>query len=534
MTKPTRYQILCVIPLMLLPAGVLAQLLDPAAFNKPPTDTWPTFNGEYSGRRYSTLAKITTANVKNLALAWTHRYDLGALSGSQQAWEGRRIKATPLLVRGVLYFSITDHIWAVDARSGREYWHYTWPDNRAIHVANRGLGMYGNWLYYMTPDNYLLSLNAKDGKERWRKQVADVKQDWFSSFAPVVIGNHVLTAAGNNNEVRSWLEARDPETGDLQWKWYTTPEPGEPGSETWPDVESMLHGGGNPWLNGTYDPELNLYYFGTGDGVPRMRPPHPNAQGEDSLYTATMIALNPDTGKKVWHFQVTPHDNRDWDAAQTPILFDGEFKGQRRKMLAQVSRNGYFFLLDRITGKNLVTTKYMPETNWGRGIDEQGHVIPDYSKDVGNAQGTLVSPYALGATNSWSPAYDPKTGLIFVNASRSWNFISRSGRGNVRYPREYVTMAIDYKTGKVVWTHELGDKGTGNLISGLLTTAGGVLFGGDSMGNFLAMDPRTGKTLWHVNVDQFVTNAPMTYELDGRQYVLVAANDTLFAFTLPN
>ena len=217
-----------------------------------------------------------------------------------------------------------------------------------------------------------------------------------------------------------------------------------------------------------------------------------------------------------------------------PILFDGEFKGQQRKMLAQVSRNGYFFLLDRVTGKSLVTTKYVPETNWGRGIDERGNVIPDYSKDVGNAQGTLVSPYALGATNSWAPAYDPKTGLIFVNGSRSWNFISRSGRGNVRYPREYVTMAIDYKTGKVVWTHELGNKGTGNLISGLLTTAGGVLFGGDSVGNFLAMDPATGKTLWHVNVDQFVTNAPMTYELDGRQYVLVAANDTFFAFALPN
>jgi len=534
MMKSTRREILPAILLALLPACLLAQLLDPAAFRKLPTDTWPTFNGDYSGQRYSMLAKITSANVKNLAMVWTHRYDLGPSSGAQQAWEGRRIKATPLLVRGVLYFSITDHIWAVDARSGREYWHYTWPDNRAIHVANRGLGMYGNWLYYMTPDNYLLCLNAVDGKELWRKQVADVKQDWFSSFAPMVIGNHVITAAGNNNEVRSWLESRDPETGALQWKWYTTPEPGEAGSETWPDVESMLHGGGNPWLNGTYDPELNLYYFGTGDGVPRMRPPHPNAEGEDSLYTASIIALNPDTGKKVWHFQVTPHDNRDWDAAQTPILFDGEFKGQQRKMLAQVSRNGYFFLLDRVTGKSLVTTKYMPETNWGRGIDERGHVIPDYSKDVGNAQGTLVSPYALGATNSWAPAYDPKTGLIFVNGSRSWNFISRSGRGNVRYPREYVTMAIDYKTGKVVWTHELGDKGTGNLISGLLTTAGGVLFGGDSVGNFLAMDPATGKTLWHVNVDQFVTNAPMTYELDGRQYVLVAANDTFFAFTLPN
>jgi len=228
--------------------------------------------------------------------------------------------------RPVLYFSITDHIWAIDARTGRELWHYDWPDNRAIHVANRGLGMYGEWLFYMTPDNSLLSLNARTGKERWRVQIADVKDDWFSSIAPLIIGNHVITAAGNNGEIRSWLESRDPETGKQQWKWWVTPAPGEPGSETWPDEYSMLHGGGNPWLNGTYDPELNLYYFGTGNGVPVGRAPHPTPAG-DSLYTACIIALNPDTGKMAWYFQATPHDVHDWDAAQTPILFDGEFQG---------------------------------------------------------------------------------------------------------------------------------------------------------------------------------------------------------------
>jgi acido-empty-quinoprotein group A len=525
--------ILCVSTLVLLPTVLQAQRLDPTALGKLSTDTWPTYNGDYSGQRHSPLKQINASNVRTLALAWTHRFDLGTQSPSQQAAEGRRIKATPLLVKGVLYFSVTDHVWAADARSGRELWHYQWPDNRAIHVGNRGVGMYGNWLFYMTPDNYLLSLNAKDGKERWRMQVADVNQDWFSSMAPIVIHNHVIVAAGNNNEIRSWLESRDPETGKLQWKWYTTPEPGQPGSDTWTDPETMLHGGGNPWLNGTYDEDLNLYFFGTGDGVPRLRAPHPNALGEDSLYTATLVAIDPDTGKKAWHFQVTPHDNHDWDAAQTPILFDADFHGTKRKLLAQVSRNGYFFLLDRTNGQCLVTTKYLPETNWGMGIDERGHVIPDYSKDVGNPAGTLVSPYALGTTNAWAPAYDSKTGLIFVNASRSWNFASRSGRGNVRFPREYLTLAINYQTGKVVWMHELGNKGTGNLISGLLTTAGDVLFGGDSQGNFLAMEPATGKTLWHTNVDQFITNAPMTYELDGRQYVLVAANDTFFAFTLP-
>ena len=512
-------------------AALRAQLLDPAALKNPPADTWPTFNGDYTGQRYSPLRQIDASNVKSLAMVWTHRVDLGSLSSSQQAWEGRRIKANPLLVKGVLYFSITDHIWAMDARTGRELWHYEWPDNKAIHVANRGLGMYGDWLFYMTPDNWLLSLNARTGKERWRVQIADVKDEWFSSIAPLVIGNHVITAAGNNGEIRSWLESRDPETGRQQWKWWVTPAPGEPGSETWPDEYSMLHGGGNPWLNGTYDPELNLYYFGTGNGVPVRRAAHPTPAG-DSLYTACIVALNPDTGKMAWYFQATPHDVHDWDAAQTPILFDAEFQGQQRKMLAQVSRNGYYFLLDRVTGKSLVTSKYMPITNWGKGIDSEGRVVWDYSK-ASNPAGTLVSPYALGATNCWSPAFDPKRGLIFVNAARQWAYVTQSGFARLRHPTEYELDAIDYRTGNVIWRYELGDKGTGNLISGLLMTAGDLLFSGDSYGNFLALEPATGKPLWHAGVDQFVTNPPMTYLLDGRQFVLVAANDTFFAFALP-
>jgi alcohol dehydrogenase (cytochrome c) len=243
------------------------------------------------------------------------------------------------------------------------------------------------------------------------------------------------------------------------------------------------------------------------------------------------VALNPDTGKLVWAYQVTPHDTHDYDAGQTPIIFDGEFQGKKRKLLAQASRNGYFFLLDRVTGEHLLTTKFMPETNWAKGIDPQGRPIPDYAKDA-NPPGALVSPYPIGATNWWSPSYDPKLGLIFVNAARTWAYFTTSGYGRFRSPPDYVLNAIDYKTGKVVWTHELGDK-SGVLISGLLSTAGNLLFGGDSQGNFLGMAPATGKTLWHVNLGQFVTNAPMTYELYGRQYLLVAANDTWFAFALP-
>jgi acido-empty-quinoprotein group A len=525
-----RFQILPSLALAILPLSLAAQMLNPANLLSPPADTWPTYNGEYSGQRYSKLTQINSSNVNSLALVWTSRVDFGPQSFAQQANEGRRIKASPLLIDGILYFTITDNVWAMDARTGRELWHYSWPNNSAIHVANRGLGMYGDWLYFMTPDDYLVSLNAKDGSERWRVQIADVKQDFFSASAPLIIGNHVIVGPGNNDDIRAFLESRDPVTGALQWRWWVDPDPGAPGSETWSDNATMLKGGGFPWLNGTYDPELNLYYLGTGNGVPMDRPPHPTPEG-DSLYTASIVALNPDTGKLVWAYQVTPHDTHDYDAAQMPILFDAEFDGKPRKLLAQVSRNGYFFLLDRVTGEHLLTTKYMPETNWAKGIDDHGRPIPDYKKDASPA-GALVSPYPIGATNWWAPSYDPKLGLIFANAARTWAYFTTAGYGRFRFPPQYVLVAINYKNGKVVWTHELGDKSS-VLISGLLTTAGNLLFGGDSVGNFLALDPSSGKTLWHVGLGQFVTNAPITYLLDGRQFILIAANDTFYAFALP-
>jgi acido-empty-quinoprotein group A len=509
---------------------VAGQTLDPTCLLHPTADTWPTYNGDYSGQRHSKFTQINASNVNSLSLVWTSRLDFGALSYAQQASEGRRIKASPLLVDGILYFTITDNVWAMDARTGHVIWHYSWPNNSAIHVANRGLGMYGSWLYYMTPDDYLISLNAKDGTERWRVQVADVKKDFFSATAPLIIKDHVIVGPGNNDDIRAWLESRDPVTGALQWKWWVDPDPGAPGSETWSDNETMLKGGGFPWLNGTYDPDLNLYYLGTGNGVPMDRAPHPTPEG-DSLYTASIVALNPDTGKLVWAYQVTPHDTHDYDAAQTPIIFDGAFDGKPRKLLAQVSRNGYFFLLDRVTGEHLLTTKYMPETNWAKGIDAEGRPIPDYAKDA-NPPGALVSPYPIGATNWWAPTYDPKRGLIFANAARTWSYFTTAGYGRFRYPPDYVLVAIDYKTGKVVWTHELGNE-SAVLISGLLSTDGNLIFGGDSFGNFLAMDPSTGKTLWHVGLGQFITNAPITYELDGRQFILVAANDTFYEFALP-
>ena len=310
----------------------------PQKLLQPPTDTWPTFNGDYSGRRFSTLSQINANNVQNLTLAWAYRVNMGADGGGGF---GQSIKATPLEINGVLYFTMPDHAWAIDAHNGRELWHYKWESSGGIHIGNRGVGIYGNWVFFETPDNHLISLEKNTGKFRWSIEIADVKQQYFSTPAPLVIGNHILCGVGGDSlDVPGFLEARDPETGHVQWRWNSEPSKGQPGSETWPDVESMSHGGGMTWMPGTYDPELQTIYWGTGN-------PNPVHAGQgrkgDNLWTCSIVALDVNTGKLKWYYQVSPHDTHDFDAVQTPVLFDAEYDGKPRKLLAQANRNGYSF-----------------------------------------------------------------------------------------------------------------------------------------------------------------------------------------------
>ncbi len=289
----------------------------------------------------STLSQINSSNIQSLAMTWMYRTNVGALRG----FGTPQIKATPLVVNGILYFTIPDHVYALDARTGEALWEFGWVDHGGHLLGNRGVGMYGDWLYFLSPDGWFISLNAKDGKLRWKVQVADSKLQYFTTMAPLVVGKHIIVGVGGDAmDVPGYLEARDPETGALQWRWNTAPRPGEPGAETWPNKGAMEHGGGMTWLPGTYDPELNLLYWGTGN-------PNPVFAGQgrkgSNLWTCSIVALNPDTGKLVWYFQASPHDTHDWDNVETPVLFDGEFRGQHRKMLGQAARNGYFFLLDQ-------------------------------------------------------------------------------------------------------------------------------------------------------------------------------------------
>jgi acido-empty-quinoprotein group A len=498
-----------------------AQGLDPALLLKPATDTWPTYNGDYSGRRYSPLEQINASNIGSLTLAWILPAHLG-------------IKSTPLEVNGILYFTAPDNVWAVDARFGREIWHYE-RKSEGDHVGHRGLGMYKNWLYFTTPDAHMICLDAKDGTVRWNVELADPKLGYFSTMAPLVIRDHVIAGvSGDVTDVRGFLESLDPETGAIQWRWYTEPDPGQPGSETWPkDTDALLHGGGMTWMTGTYDPELNLLYWGTGN-------PNPVLVGEgregDNLYTCSIVALNPDTGKLAWYFQPSPHDVHDWDAVETPVLFDAEFKGKQRKLLAQASRNSFFFVLDRTNGQHLLTAPFIDQT-WASGVDSRGRPIAK-PEAAPSPDGALVEPSSDGGTNWMAPSYDPQTGLFYVNARRIFSIFYRTAAGKAEgwggrdrnLWANSTLRALDYRTGKVVWNHELGH---GSTIAGILTTAGHLLFTADNSGNLLALDPATGKTLWHLNVGAQLVASPMTYQLDGRQYLIVPVQDNVYAFALP-
>jgi len=563
----TRVKHLLVAASVVLVAVVLTaqgQGLDPSAILKPLSDSWPTYSGDYSGKRYSSLTQINQSTVKHLSLAWVSKVTAGSgnmgggrggfggfggggspvIIGGEGTGEigggGTNIRASILQVNGVLYFSTPDNAWAMDARDGRELWHYYWKTRGGTHIGNRGLGMWNTYLYMETPDNYLVSLEAKTGKERWHKVIASFEGQYFSTPAPIVVGNHVLVGTGNDLDAPGFLQSFDPETGELQWKFYTVPmKPGDPGAETWASIDAARHGGAQVWVPGSYDPETHLYIFGTGNPTPAYTD---QTRGPgDNLFTNSLVAVNVDTGKMAWYYQTGPHDTHDWDSAQTPALVDAEFGGRPRKLVLTAARNGYFFVVDRVTGEHLVTSKFSNTVNWAKGINEKGQPVRDPVKDH-HIGGSLVSSANGGATNWPPPSFSPQTGLFYVPLSETYAMyyltetdpLGAMGLGGkdeigVGSMGSYIA-AIDYKTGKTVWRHRFPGTGGGGG-NGLLTTAGGLLFGGDAGGNLVAYDAATGKILWHARLGQ-ISNAPQTYLLDGHQYVLQAAGDTLYAFVL--
>lgn len=534
-------------------ASVNAQGVTQDMLDRPLGDDWPSYSGDYTGKRYSSLTEINQSNVKNLTLAWTTRINAGPGGrggaptivggegdGSVQMGGGTNIKGSILEIDDVIYVSTPDNAWAMDAHDGSLLWHYFWQTRGATHIGNRGMGIYGDWLFLETPDNYLVSLDARTGEERWHVEIASFDEQYFSTPAPIIVGDHVLVGTGNDLDRPGMLQSFDPETGEVQWTFWSTPQnPGDPGLETWASLDASRHGGGQMWVPGVYDPETNLYIVGTGNPTPAYTWV---SRGEGAnLYTCALVAINVDTGEMEWYYQTSPHDTHDWDSSQTPILVDGEFDGEPRKMVMTAARNGYFFVVDRLTGEHLLTSKYSESANWAEGLDENQAPKGNPDKDF-HIGGSLVSPANGGITNWPPPAYSPDTELFYVPQNDSYavyyltELDSRGAMGlggkeerGLGSSGTYLT-AIDYKTGEIAWRHAYPDL-NGGSTQGLLTTAGGLLFGGDRGGNIVAYDPADGTPLWHSHIGQ-VSNAPQTFEVGGKQMLLVASGDTLFAFWL--
>jgi alcohol dehydrogenase (cytochrome c) len=489
--------------------------LDPAKLLHPSSDMWPTYHGDYSGRRHSALSELTPENVHQLTLGWTF-----------QTGQADQVKATPIVVNGIIYLTTPDNMWAVDARSGRQVWKYTYPKNTGFHIGHRGAAMYKDTVYLTSPDAHLVALDARTGKVKWNVEIADYKKGYWSSNAPLIVRDHVIAGvSGDFDNLPGMLKSFDPVTGALQWTFYSTAPPGAS------DPPSGGATGGQMWMTGTYDPELNLVFVGTGNPTPVLNGP---ARPGDNPWTGSILAINPDTGKLAWGFQAAPHDTHDWDAAEVPVLVDADFKGTPRKLLLQASRNGYYFVLDRTTGKSLLTTPFAA-ANWASGIDKDGRPMPAPEKEP-SRDGRLVAPDEGGGTNYRSPSFDPATGLFIVSARDAYGIYffkeehGKYGWAGADYnvhSKGYIR-ALDFRTGEVRWNHDVG----GNPGAGVLTTKTGLIFTGDSSGNVLALRTSDGATLWHAALGS-IGNSPITYELDGRQHLLIGGGSGLYDWTLP-
>ena len=496
---------------------------------------WTSYNGDYTGRRYSALKEIDTANVSQLRAAWLFH------PGNSE-----RMEATPVVVRGIMYVTSANDAFALDARTGRVLWHHERPvssgllDDAAGH-KNRGVAVWQNSVYMETDDAHLLCLDARSGGLQWDVAYADKAKHYGATSAPLVVkGAVIVGTSGGDSGVRGFVAAYDALTGKRKWRLWTIPGPGEFGSSSWPG-DSYLHGGGTTWMPGTYDPKLDTLYWTTSNAAPDFIG---DTRPGDDLYTASVLAIDASTGKLKWYFQFTPHDLYDYDANETPVLVDAREHGTVRHLLVQANRNGFFYVLDRTNGTFLHANAFVEKVNWAKGIDASGR--PVLSGQIPTAKGTYICPGIDGATNWFSPSYNPDTGLFYVMALESCNVFFSSpkpftrgetyyGTGTKLAPDEHaqkVLLALSVPDGKIVWRYP--QVGRGDSWGGTLTTAGGILFFGDDAGYLEAVNAHTGRSLWHFNTGQIMHASPMTYSLNGTQYVAIASASNLISFSLPH
>jgi alcohol dehydrogenase (cytochrome c) len=501
---------------------------------QPPAANWISYNGDYSGRRFSGLSEINAGNLAGLRAEWVFH-----------ARNSSRLELTPVVVNGMMFVTTANDASALDARTGRVVWHHAWPvsegliDDASGHL-NRGVAVWHDRVYMETDNAHLLCLDARSGNLIWDVAYANWNKNYGATGAPLVIKDKILVGtSGGDDGVRGFLAAYDAMTGKLAWRFWTIPGPGESGSSSWPG-KLYLHGGGTTWMPGTYDPQLNTVYWGTGNPAPDFEG---GVRPGDDLYTDCVLALDPDTGKLKWYFQFTPHDLLDYDALETPILIDAVFQGIQRKLLVQANRNGFIYVLDRTNGKFLSATRFVEKMNWAKEIDPQGRPVRTDIEPT--AAGTRTCPGYSGATNWYSPSYNESTHSVYFMAleecetyffkpqpfQEGHGYYSTGVQRIAGEMSQKVLVAFNLDTNSIAWKYP--QVGTGHSSGGTMTTAGGLVFFGDDAGSFEAVEARTGKPLWHFNTGQDMSASPMSYAIADRQYVSIAAGSNVFSFKLP-
>lgn len=493
---------------------------------------WLTYWGDYSAIRHRDIGQINTANVKDLHLEWMFQT---GVSGTFQA--------VPLVVDGVMYFSGGEGTaFAIDARTGRQLWRYKYPlpagKEFVNGTVNRGLAILGRNVFMAVPNAHVVALDIRTGKLVWEAEMADFTKGYGATVAPLVVKDKVLVGiTGGEYGIRGFVDAFDAATGKRAWRFYTIPAKGEPGAETW-SGNSAERGGGATWLTGTFDPELNLLYWPVGN-------PGPDLYGKerlgDNLYSDSIVALDVDTGKLKWHYQFTPHDTHDWDANEAPMLLDLNWQGKPRKLLLQANRNGFFYVLDRVTGEFLSAKPFARQT-WNKGFDAKGRPILNGETEP-SPEGNRQCPGLAGATNWMAPSYNPQTGWFYFSVRETcdvffssppkyiegkpfWGSVFRG----VTEEREWgLLKAIDPLTGETKWDFRL-DKAP---WAGTLSTSGGLIFAGEEDGYLMAADAKTGTILWRINTGNRLANSPITFVLDGRQYITMPSGAAVLTFALP-
>jgi alcohol dehydrogenase (cytochrome c) len=500
------------------------------------SDDWLTYGGNYASQRFSELKQINKENVNTLKLQWVYQLRHTGI-----------FESSPIVVDGIMYVTEPPTtVTALDVRTGRPVWRWTadLPKNLltiGLFSTNRGVAILGDTVYVATIDAHLVALDAKTGEMRWKVEIGKNSEAVAITQAPLAINGKIIVGmGGGEGGLRGYIDAYDAKDGKRLWRLYTIPTVGEPGVETW-EGDSYKYGGATTWNTGAYDPELNTLYWGTGNPAPDW---NGDARKGDNLYSCSLLAIDADTGKMKWHFQFSPHETHDWDASEPPILFDATINGKKRKIVAQADRNAFYYVLDRETGEFITGQAYAKQT-WAKGLDAKGRPIEMPNIDP-TTQGNLIYPSITGTVNWTSPSYSPLTGLFYVNTREMGAYYFKGhpemdphnpldvggggGQKLVNGDAAYTAVrALEGTTGARKWEFKMvGDSWTGTLV-----TAGGLVFCADSQGNFFALDADNGKPLWNIQLGNSVRANPITYAVDGKQYVVGEAGNAVSVFSLP-